>query len=244
MTMNNVEAGRESTEEKSQEQYRLHASFKLSQRHDATKSTNLIHCYHRKEKGNVMIKNQQKHHELGGFRHMMDEAWSRFIIREAVPVKEEEKKTSLREFIRFGSALLSELGPDNEQEQKTELGMCFSVFLAGLLCMSAHTFVLLQREINLVTELRDNSRQEFLSHLQQKKKAFHSSRPLNSFGWCRVWKSISQVGQTDLTSTLNDTSRGRGKIRPDPHHEIRSFRVKTSDSELHLWNENKLKKSH
>ena len=34
-------------------------------------------------------------------------------------------------------------------------------------------------------------------------KSLRSSRPLNSFGWFRVWKSISQLGQTEMSSRLS-----------------------------------------
>lgn len=84
--MNNVEAGRASIEEGSEERYIFHASLILSQWHDATESSNLIYCY--RLKVGVEYSNQkstEKHHELGDFKHMMDEACSRVIIKEAVP---------------------------------------------------------------------------------------------------------------------------------------------------------------
>ncbi len=48
MTMNNVEAGRVSAEEGSEESYIFSAFLVLNQQHDATESSNLIYCYHLK----------------------------------------------------------------------------------------------------------------------------------------------------------------------------------------------------
>lgn len=83
--MNNVEAGRASTEEGSEERNIFHASLILSQWLDATGSSNLIYCYHLKvgmEYSNQ--KSTKKHYELGDFKDMMDEACSSLIIKEAV----------------------------------------------------------------------------------------------------------------------------------------------------------------
>lgn len=82
--MNYVEAGRASIEEGSDGCYIFNASLILSRWHRATELLNLIYCYHI-EVG-VEYSNQistKKHHELGDFKHMMDEAYSRFIIKEA-----------------------------------------------------------------------------------------------------------------------------------------------------------------
>lgn len=48
MTMNNVEAGRASIEEGSEEHYIFHASLILSQWKNATEPSDLIYCYYRK----------------------------------------------------------------------------------------------------------------------------------------------------------------------------------------------------
>lgn len=81
---------------------------------------------------NTIIKNQQKHHDLGDFKHMMDESCSRFIIKEGVMAQDmhlNTKSTSEGNSFIFGSPLPSEFCADNEGEQKM-LEMEFAVFLA------------------------------------------------------------------------------------------------------------------
>lgn len=71
MTTNDVEAGRASTDEGSEQCYIFHVPLILSQWHDATESSNLIYCYHLevgREYSNPKICKKTQH-ELTDFKH-------------------------------------------------------------------------------------------------------------------------------------------------------------------------------
>lgn len=76
-------------------------------------------------------------------------------------------------------------------------------FVMVICCVCQHILlcVLVCQEINLVTEAWDNNGPEITEPMAAVKpamKPFCSSRPLNSLGWCWVWKSLSWLGRVGL----------------------------------------------
>lgn len=153
--MNNVEAGRASTEEGSEERYIFHASLIWS--HEARRRWTIrsylllqeVGVEYSNQKSTITIKQKKINKKSRAWRFQAHDGWGLQQIhnkKEAFTAGEvqlrKKKKPLWGEFIRRGSPPPSEFRADNEVEQKTLLGMGFTVFPACYLpcvCVSAYT---------------------------------------------------------------------------------------------------------